>query len=253
MRIFLILLIVLSPTPLLALELTGIAEFEHRLTMNSSISARVEQIHVNVGESVVAGDLLLSLVSTGLQSRVNAARAQVEWTATEVEKMKIELDKARELYERDAIARVLLLKAEQDHSIASARLHEAGAKLRLAQFNLSQARIRSPIDGIVLDISTFPGQYINTRVSDQTLLTLTDNTAMSVQALLPVERYSKSLLNRPAVVTYLKKNFAGKVVAIDRQISRGANNHPALIVQVLFRTDGTLPSGLPVRIRIETE
>jgi len=251
MRILTSLLLILSSLPALAVELSGIAEFEHRLTLNSSISERVERIHVSLGQTVAAGDLLLSLVSTGLQARVDIASAEVEALLPEVERMLTEMEKAQELYDRDSLARVALEQAQQNHRIALARQSAAAAKLELAQFHLSQALIRSPIDGIVLGISTFPGQYINTQVNDQILLTVADNRAMSVQALLPVELFSQSLLNKTARVTYLKQSFRGRVVAIDRQVSVGANNHPAMIVQVLFSADGSLPAGLPVKITID--
>ena len=250
MRILISLLLVLSPLPSLAIDLSGIAEFEHRLTLNSSISARVEHIHVRVGQAVAAGDLLVSLVSTGLEAQVDIARAQVEAQTPEVERMQMELDKAQELYDRDSLARVLLQQAQQKLAIATAHMSAATAKLELAQFHLSQAQIHSPIEGIVLDVSTYPGQYINTRVNDQTLLTIADKRSMSVQTLLPVELYSSALLNKTARVTYLKQSFRGRVVAIDRQVSIGANNHPALTLKILFDADGTLPAGLPVKIRI---
>ena len=67
---------------------------------------------------------------------------------------------------------------------------------------------------------------------------------MSAQALLPIELYSKTLLNKAARVTYLKQSFDGKVVAIDRQVSMGDNNHPAMYLRVRFSTDGSLPAGL---------
>jgi len=251
MRILIGLLLVLSPLPTLAIDLSGIAEFEHRLTLNSSISARVARIHVSVGQAVTAGDLLVSLVSTGLQAQVDIGRAQVEAQMPEVERMQMELDKAQELYDRDSLAHVVLQQSQQKLAIATARMSAAAAKLELALFHLSQAQIYSPIDGIVLDVSTFPGQYINTRVNDQTLLTIADNRSMSVQALLPVELYSSALLSKPAQVTYLKQSFRGRIVAIDRQVSIGANNHPALTVQILFNADGRLPAGLPVQISID--
>jgi len=253
MRILISLILVLSPLPSLAIDLSGIAEFEHRLTLNSSISGRVESIHVSVGQAVAAGDLLVSLVPTGLQAQVDIARAQLEAQAPEVERMQMDLDKAQELYDRDSLARVVLLQAQQKLAIATALMSAATARLELAQFHLSQAQIYAPIDGIVLAISTFPGQYINTRVNDQTLLTVADNRSMSVQALLPVELYNSALLNNPAEVTYLKQSFRGRVVAIDRQVSMGANNHPAMIVQILFNADGSLPAGLPVKINIRTD
>ena len=68
-----------------------------------------------------------------------------------------------------------------------------------------------------------------------------------------MELYSKALLNRPARVTYLQQNFSGRVIAIDRQVSTGANQHPALYLRIKFMADETLPAGLPVKISIETD
>lgn len=251
MRILLPLLLGFLSLPALAIDLNGIAEFDRRLTLNSSISARVAQVHVETGQSVAKGDLLISFVATGLQARVDIATAEVNALAPKVERMLTELDKAQELYDRDSLARVALEQAEQEHRIAAANLAASMAKLDLASFHLSQAQLRSPIAGVVLSITAFPGQFINTRVNDQTLLTVADNSAMSVQVLLPVELYSKTLLNKAVRVTYLKQSFGGKVVAIERQVSMGANNHPAMYLQIRFRTDGSLPAGLPVKINVD--
>lgn len=251
MRPILPLLLLILSLPAQAIDLNGVAEFDQRLTLNSSISARVERIHVETGQTVAAGDLLISLEATGLQASVDIASAEADALEPQVERMVIELNKAQELYDRDSLARVVLQQAQQNQAMARARLAAAMAKLQLARFHLSQAQIRSPINGIVISIATFPGQYINTRVSDQTLLTVADSSSMSVQALLPVELYSNTLLRKPAQVTYLNKSFSGRVVAIDRQVSMGANNHPAMFVKVKFATDGSLPAGLPVRINID--
>ena len=253
MRILLPLLIALLSLPAQAIDLSGIAEFDQRLTLNSSISGRVEQVHVEIGQSVVTGDLLLSLVPTGLQAHIDIASAEVDALYPKVARMSAELDKAQELYDRDSLARMALQQAQQDHSIATAKLAAAVAKLDLARFHLTQAQLRSPINGIVLSISAFPGQYINTQVNDQTLLTVADNSSMSVQALLPVELYRKSLMYKSVKVTYLKQSFKGKVVAIDRQVSMGANNHPAMFLQIKFDTDGSLPAGLPVKVSVDAD
>jgi multidrug efflux pump subunit AcrA (membrane-fusion protein) len=251
MRLVTGLFLAILSQPLLAIDLVGITEFEQRLEINSSISARVAEVHVVLGQSVNAGDTLVSLVSTGLQAHVDIARARVDGMIPEVERMLTELEKARELYDRESLARVPLRQAEQNHAMALARLAAAEANLELAEFQLGQAQIRSPIDGIVLGISTFTGQYINTRVEDQSLLTIAGTRNMSVNALLPVENYNAELLGRPARVTYLRQGFDGRVVAVDRQISTGANNHPALSVRIRFVTDGSLPAGLPVQVEIE--
>ena len=105
----------------------------------------------------------------------------------------------------------------------------------------------------MLSITSFPGQYINTRVKDQTLLTIADNTSMMVNLLLPMEHWRKSLMNKPVKVSYQQQNYPGKVVEISNQVTMGTNNHPAIPVLVKFRTNGELPAGLPVNISIDVD
>jgi len=38
---------------------------------------------------------------------------------------------------------------------------------------------------------------------------------------------------------------------IDRQVSMGTNNHPAMFLQIKFATDGSLAAGLPVKISVD--
>jgi len=167
--------------------------------------------------------------------------------------MLTELEKAQELFDRDSLAMVALQHAEQDYAVAVARLKAARAKQVRAQYRLAQAEIRSPVDGIVVSVSATPGQYINTRVSDTTLLTVADNRTMAVTGLVPLEQWNENLLHRKARVTVQKQSYRGKVVAVDRQVISGENNHPSISLWVHFETQGKLPAGLGARIDIESE
>ncbi|MGD8420940.1 MAG: HlyD family efflux transporter periplasmic adaptor subunit, partial [Gammaproteobacteria bacterium] len=214
---------------------------------------RIESIRVAVGKRVSAGQVVLRLVDTGLQTHVASASAEVDTLAPMAERMLTELEKAQELYARDSLAAVELQNAEQDHAIALAKLHAAEAKLARARFLLSQAEIRSPIDGLVVEINTFAGQYINTRVENQRLLTIVAADSMIASASLPYEMASPSLLRRSAGVRYGDRNFRGRVIEVGRQINMGNNSHPAVSLKVEFDLDGDLAAGLPVRITIADE
>lgn len=253
MRLIIAILLCLGSTALLAIELDGETEFAERLAINSSISARVDEIKITVGQQVTAGDLLVTLVSTGLQANADIAQAEVNAMAPTVDRMLTELEKAQELFDRDSLAQVELQTAQQNHSIAAAKLAAAEAKLKQALFRLSQTRISSPIDGVVLGISTFPGQYINTRVSDQTLVTVAANASMLARSLLPLEQWKDSLMFTAATVSYQNQSFSGRIVEIGKQVITGSNNHPAMMLLVRFDAGGTLPAGLPVRISIGDE
>lgn len=253
MRFLLATLLCLGITQVSAIELNGRAEFARQLAMNSSISGRVASIRVSAGQRVSAGELLLTLVATGFQAEADFARAHRDSLKPTVDRMQTEMEKAQELFDRDSLSLVDLDTAEQNLAIAKARLAAAEAKLTQALFRLSQTEIRAPTGGIVLDIATFPGQYINTRTGNQTLLTIADNSSMVVNVLIPVEQWTYSLLNKPARVNFQKRNYQGKVVGISKQASIGSNNYPAVKLQVNFRTDDELPAGVPVTVVIADE
>lgn len=253
MRFLLAILLVLGSSPVLALDLDGQTDFAQRLALNSSVSARVQSINVAVGQQVAQGDLLIMLDTTSLQAQADIASAEVDAVTPRVERMLTELEKAQELFDRDSLALVALQHAEQDYAIAEARLKSAQAKLTRAQYRLAQAEIRSPVDGIVLGITASPGQYINTRVSDQALLTVAGNRAMVATAFIPLEQWNETLLHRKARVSYQKQKFSGKVIAVGRQVTIGENNHPSMTLSVSFETDGRLAAGLGVKITLANE
>jgi RND family efflux transporter MFP subunit len=253
MRFLLAILLCLGSARVLAIDLNGQSEFVQRLALNSSISARVKVINVSVGQQVAAGEVLLSLVSTGLQARVGTAGARVNSLAPTVARMQTEMEKAQELFDRDSLALVELQNAEQNYAIAQANLAGAQAWLAGALFHLSQAEIRSPIDGIVLSIATFTGQFINTAVNNQTLLTVVDNSSMTVQSLLPLEFWKESLMDKPAQVDFQQQSYQGKIVGVSKQVTIGDNNHPAITLRIEFATDGKLAAGLPLKISINDD
>jgi RND family efflux transporter MFP subunit len=251
MRFLLVVLLCLGSTRLLAIDLNGQTEFAQRLTLNSSISGRVEVINVAVGQQVAAGEVLLSLVPTGLKANVDIAAAQADSLAPAVNRMLVELEKAQELFDLDSLALVELQLAEQNYAIAQANLAEAEARLARARFRLSQAHIRSPINGVVLSVATFAGQYINTAVNNQTLLTVVDNSSMTVQSLLPLELWKESIMGKVASVTVQQKTYQGKVIGTSEQVTIGDNNHPAVTLHIQIAADGKLAAGLPAKINIK--
>ncbi len=250
MRFLLTALLCLGPARLLAIDLNGQTEFAQRLALNSSISGRVEGINVSVGQRVAAGEILLSLVSTGLEANADIASARVDSLAPAADRMLLEMEKAQELFDRDSLALAELQFAEQNYATAEANLAGAKARLARARFRLSQADIRSPVNGVVLNITTFAGQYINTSVDNQTLLTVVDNSSMTVQSLLPLEFKKTSLTGNPAKVTVLQKTYPAKIIGISEQVTSGNNSHPAVTLRIQFTANGELAAGLPAKISI---
>lgn len=253
MRYLIMLALILAPSSGIAIELDGTSEFSRRVELSSSLSAGIESVAVEVGQRVAAGEVVLTLVTTGFEARVDLARAEADALRPLVERHLTELEKARELFARDSLAVVELQIAEQDHAIAVSRLAAAEAKLAGALFMLSQTRIRSPIDGVVIEVNAFPGQYVNNRVENRRLLTIVDTRSMAARASLPYELARPALLRRPATVRYGEREYRGRVIEVGRQASVGDNNHPAVSLRIEFESDGGLAAGLPVRITVDDE
>ena len=251
MRFPLLLLLVFASPPLLALELDGQTEFTRQLELNSSVSARVETILVSAGQQVEKDELLVQLETTELQAGLDMAGAEVDALRPSLARMLTELEKAQELFDRDSLALVELQNAEQDHAIAEARLKAAEARLARAEHRLAQAEIRAPFSGVVLAVRAAPGLYINTRVGEQTLLTLADDRTMSAIALIPLESWRDDLLHSSARVSYREQSYNGRVSRLGRQVTSGDNKHPAIVLEVRFEANGRVPAGLPVKISLD--
>lgn len=253
MRHLPIFLLLVMPVTGLAIEIDGQTDFAQRLEINSSISARIDSIRVRAGQRVKAGDVVVSLVDTGLQINVALARAEADALLPAAARTSTELEKAQELFARDSLAAVELQNAEQDHLAARARLTAAEARLDRALYMLSKAQIRSPINGLVLEVGAFAGQYVNTRSADPKLLTIVDADRMIATAWLPNELATPQLVGRSVSLRYGNQSFEGRVIEVGREVTIGENSHPAVKLRAAFETGGKLAAGLTVRITLADE
>ncbi len=78
-----------------------------------------------------------------------------------------------------------------------------------------------------------------------------DNPSLEIE----VSRYQRKsrlrddLINRDATIGFGNKSYRGRVSRLGRQITLGDNNHPALLLEVHFRSYGELPAGLAAKNR----
>ncbi len=253
MRICLAPLLFFLATAVGAVELTGKTEFNQLLNLGSSISSRVVSINVLPGQRVSAGDVLLRLDPTLLDADVALVEARIGTLEPVRQDMATELEKARELFDRDSLALVELQRAEQNYAIAEARLAAARAEMIKAQHRRAQTELRAPADATVLAIDAFVGQFVNIENGDPVLIRLGADRPMLARALLPYELSGKIDIGNRARVRYGERSFEGQVVEIGRRIVAGANNHPALEIGVAFDADGDLPANLTVNIDLAAD
>lgn len=174
---------------------------------DSRVAARVAGIAMNVpldvGDRVVAGDLLAQLDTELLEiqlaqaeAEIGIAQAGIVVADAQVDRARNALRRAETLRQNSTIAEAQLEERRSDFAAAEgargqaeARLKAAETALRAAQYQLDNATIRAPFDAIVLEVATQEGQFISVGAQIATLL---DIARMEVEANVPA-RYIPAL------------------------------------------------------------
>ncbi len=246
----LLLLISLSPQ-VQALQVNGYSEFAQRYELNASVSGYVAEVPAYRGKRVKHGDVLLVLDQSRYRLALDKARATVMLRQPAQSQMLNDLEKAQELFDRDSLALIELQQAENNLQVAQSHLDIARAELGEAELALKQTVLKAPVDGLVLRLHTHRSRYINTAVTDPSLLTLVDSQNMLAIATLSSEQWNPALVGKLAKVTYRSKSYHGKVLDLDYA---GASNTTGLAVfelRVLFGANGEIPANMPVTIDIQ--
>ena len=165
------------------------------------VSAPVEQMLVEVGARVEAGDLLAVLVANRLQAErdlraaeVSQAQAAMGTANAEIGLRRQELQRLEGLRASAAFSRGQfddkrqeVLMAEGEMAEADAAVASARAELRLAEIDLNRAEVRAPYAGVVTRRHTEAGAYVNV---GNPIVTLVDDRTLEVEADVPANRTS---------------------------------------------------------------
>ena len=167
------------------------------------VAGNVETVSVLAGSRVAAGDLLVELNDALLtiqvaqsQAQLAEAQAGIDTAAARIDRARIALDRIEALRGGTAFsqgrfddARADFLEAEALFAEAQARTKSAEARLAETQYQLERSEIRAPFSGVVLEVFTIPGAFIQ---AGTPVVRLLDTDAFEVQANVP-SRYTSFL------------------------------------------------------------
>ncbi len=166
----------------------------------SRVAARVsgiaDAVPIRVGDRIAEGDLLAAIDTELLTIGVDQARAEVTIAEAAIASVEARLDRAEKalrraegLRENNTIAEAQLedraseyAEARGARAEALARVESARTALRRAEYDLENAAIRAPFDGVVLSVDTEVGQFVAT---GSEIATIVDIGAMEVEANVP--------------------------------------------------------------------
>ena len=153
---------------------SGTLAFREQIELTPEVIGQVIGVHVEESDPVSEGDLVITLDPKTFQAQVDQASAAVRMQAIAIERQEILIKNLEERYERqlsmfekklvdedsfDLIENQLLL-ARVDLRSSQEALSQARAALDQAEELLSKTVIRSPIDGIVIQVEVEEGETV---------------------------------------------------------------------------------------------
>ena len=183
--------------------------------VKAKVAAEVSKVHVQEGERVTAGQILVSLDTADLRARYDAQLASVA-------EMQAKLDLAgkneannRQLLQKNFISQNAFDAVSNSAEVARANLKSAQAQAAISQRALADASIRAPFAGIVAKRMINIGEKVS---ADMSVMQIVDLTTMELEASIPVAEIPGIKIGQQLSFTvdgFADRQFQGKVERIN--------------------------------------
>ncbi|HKK72001.1 MAG TPA: efflux RND transporter periplasmic adaptor subunit [Candidatus Krumholzibacteria bacterium] len=131
-----------------------------RARMGTRQAGNVEQIMVEAGDTVEAGQALLRVDARDLEAALRAARLQHQAARTAWETARRNRERFQRLYDQRLIAKAELEEATLAAEDARGRLEQVAAEIAAVEVNLDYATLRAPFAGVVSEVLTDVGTFV---------------------------------------------------------------------------------------------
>src|SRR5437899_3048036 len=185
-------------------EFTGRLEAVEFVEIRPRVSGYITEIRFNAGAIVKKGDLLYVIDPRPYQADFDRAAAEVERMDAQLKLAQIELNRAKELRDKNTISASEFDQKAATYQGAAASKSSAEAAKNSAALNLEFTQIKSPIEGRVSDARITLGNLVQPGAGPENVLT----TVISVDPI-----YAKVDADENAVLKYVKLSEEGKRVS----------------------------------------
>jgi RND family efflux transporter MFP subunit len=148
----------------------------------AEVDARVVEILVDEGESVVQGETLVRLDTTALELSRQEAQAAIQQLNASIANEQRRVQRYRDLKTREVMPQERLDDAEAQLAVFQASMAAAEARLEIVEDRLGKARLMSPVNGVVERRHVSVGDFVKVGTP---LLTVTDTKSLRAELPFP--------------------------------------------------------------------
>ncbi len=197
---------------------SGTVQQFNTVQLTTPLTARVLEVPVWIGDIVKKGDLLVRWDDRLIQASLEANRQYVDTSNTKIKNETRQVERYTALAKQNMGTPLDLEKAQIALADAREQLAKATMGLRQAEIELERVRMKSPIEGIVLERLVNPDEFTH---NDQIVMKLGAIDKVLMAAKITEEKIHSVQLGLPAEVTFPafpSETFQGNVFKIDPNI-----------------------------------
>lgn len=150
-----------TTTAITVKDYIGTIEGKINVEIRSQVEGILEEIYVDEGQYVHAGQPLFKINPLPYQEILNNALATENVERAKLKNAKLEVDRMRPLIDHEVIAEVQLQAVKANYEVAQASLARASAAVASAKINYGFTTITAPVQGYIGMIPKRVGNLIN--------------------------------------------------------------------------------------------
>lgn len=238
--------------------------------VGSQVSGTIQKLYVDYNSTVKQDQIIAELDPALFQAQVEQARGNFLNAQASLQKAQVTLADARRTLERNKqlISEGIVSQSDFDAAQTAYDAAQAGIKaaeasviqyrgsLMLAETNLKNSVIRSPVDGIVISRDVDVGQTVAASFQTPTLFTIArDLTRMQIETSVDEADISRAAVDQDVTFTvdaYSERNFKGKVTQVRSAPITEQNVVTYVVVVQVDNQDLSLKPGMTANVSIET-
>lgn len=214
---------------------TGTISAVTTVQVGSQVSGIIAALYADFNTPVTRGQLIAELDPTSFEAAVEQRRADVEQSEVRLRNARTQMLRQEQLLAKQLVAQADYDQAKADFDALEAQISQVEAALLQARTNLGYTKIRSPIDGVVVDRQYDIGQTVAASFQAPTLFTIAqDLTKMQVQADVDQSDIGRIRVGQSARFTvdaYPEEEFVGAItqVRLNATVNQNVVTYPVIV------------------------
>lgn len=240
-----------------AVSSAGIVEPLAAVEVKSKASGEVLELHVENGDFVEAGTLLVRIDPRIVRNRLAQAEAELKAALSRREIAKTQMERAKRLLANGTFTEADVEQATLDLANAEAQVVTAEVSVENARIAVDDTDIRAPVAGTIIQKPVEKGQVISSPTQDfaggTLLMQMADLSAVQIRALVDetdIGKIRAGMAAQISVAAYPNQPFPGEVVKIEPQAVVEQNVTMFAVLISIQNPEGLLLPGMNAEVDI---